>query len=448
MKNKAKFIELNSVVNKTFALEDLFKKHINEQVEQFKLDFKEMGYSVVKIGEYGMKTLTCYDKSIEVDLALVKYGKRKIDLEQMFQKIILYLQKKYSHDEIRIFKNEGVIRIKRQGERKIYFKLSPFYCQEKPNGLKPGKYVFLRNDDLRHDNLIPFVQAFNKANSISNNLLRSLVKLIKYVIKSDFKYFYIIEIIILRWFYEYFSKKYNSFIQTKAKNNIEQVAKNIKIYNSKAYMKKWFVNNINGEDLIYYILERFWKKETYYFREFEFIEEEIFDSISRYSWYTNNSFLTPYDYFLQVKIFDLTNMNDLTMVQQLIKNNVVSRIAFDDIRNNEMRFLVSPIRSEGVVGFNEYASCFNRKSQELFKKLDPEKRKNVFSINQREIMEELNLIAHRWLSTYRNKLTYIKIYFDKKYPIVSNLNYYLRIQTILETVDKLHNEDYFLGYDN
>ncbi len=63
-------------------------------------------------------------------------------------------------------------------------------------------------------------------------------------------------------------------------------------------------------------------------------------------------------------------------------------------------------------------------------------------------MEELNLIAHKWLKTYRKKLTYIKVYFEKKYPIISSSNYYMQLQTIMTYVDNSKNDDYVIGDNN
>ncbi len=57
------------------------------------------------------------------------------------------------------------------------------------------------------------MQAFNKANKISNNLLRSLIKVIKYILKVDFTYYYILYNLNLRWFYKYFTKKYDNYLQ-------------------------------------------------------------------------------------------------------------------------------------------------------------------------------------------------------------------------------------------
>ncbi|WP_338955086.1 hypothetical protein [Spiroplasma endosymbiont of Polydrusus cervinus] len=158
-------------------------------------------------------------------------------------------------------------------------------------------------------------------------------------------------------------------------------------------------------------------------------------------------FLTPYDYYIDFKIYNIKEFNDLNYVQSEFKNANFSWIQYDYCRNHDLGIYVTPFKISGVVSFIDYAINFKQKATNLFKKLDPEKQKDAISVNQREIIEELNLIAHKWLTTYREKLTYIKVYFDKKYPIISSSNYYMRLQAIMTSVDNLKNDDYIIGND-
>ncbi|AHF61157.1 hypothetical protein P344_04515 [Spiroplasma mirum ATCC 29335] len=444
MDKKPKFLELNSIVSKHFNLQTNIKRKLKTIFDNYRRVFKKYGYQTIALGEFGCKTLTKYEK-IELEIAVVKYLPKIITglREKMFQNIASEICKNSNYTDSKNTQNDGYLEYLVEEEVTIKVRIIPF-CYKNNNGKLD--YFFWRNGVEKTDNMIQVVQHFNKANKISNNLLRCLVKLIKYVLKEDFAYYYILYTLVLRWFYEYFIKCYDAFLQKiDTINRLEK--KDLEKYNDINYQKNWFSKNIDGEELIFYILERFWRSETYYFREFEFIEEEIFESISRYSWYTNSVFLTPYDYYVDFKIYNIKEFNDLNIVQNELKNSQISRIQYDYCRSHDLGIYVTPIKIEGVVGFIDYAINFKKKATELFKKLDPEKRKDAISVNQREIMEELNLIAHKWLTTYRQKLTYIKTYFDRKYPILSGTNYYMKIQAIISSVDNLKNDDYIIGYD-
>lgn len=447
MQKKAKFLELNSIVSKQLNLASNVRKIMHEIFTTYKKSFQKIGYQTIAIGEYGFKTLTKYDK-LELELAVVKYAPKSSNglRERMFQAVLGEMRKNVKKwTVIKDTQNEGYLEYQINDEINLIVRIIPF-CYKK-NAEGELTYIFWRNGIEKNDNVIQVVQGFNKANKISNNLLRTLMKMVKYVLKTDFNYYYILYTLTLRWFYEYFVKKYDHYLQKiDASKRIEK--ENLIKYRNINFQKIWFLNNIDGEELIFYILERYWKTETYYFREFEFIEEEIFESISRYSWYTNNCFLTPYDYYVDFKIYNIKEFNDLNYVQAELKHADFSRIQYDYCRNHDLGIYVTPVKISGVVGFVAYAINFKKKATTLFKKLDPAKRKDAMSVNQREIMEELNLIAHKWLTTYRKKLTYIKFYFDKKYPIISSSNYYMRLQTIMTSVDSLKNDDYIAGNDN
>ncbi|AGM26211.1 hypothetical protein SSYRP_v1c06210 [Spiroplasma syrphidicola EA-1] len=444
---KAKFLELNSIIKKHFDLQINFRQKIKAIFAHYRQVFNALGYETVALGEYGCKTMTKYDK-LELEIAVIKhFPQEKSGLrDKMFQDIGKEIKRFSGVDPFqKNTQNEGYLEYKIDDEIILTVRIIPFVYKKNSND-ELG-YVFWRNGIEKKDNVISVVKAFNKANKISNNLLRSLVKMIKYVVGSEFGYYYIIYILVLRWFYEYFVKQYDKYLQ-KVTADVELDEETLAKYRSTAFQKNWFINNIDGEELIFYILERYWMSETYYFRELEFIEEEIFESISRYSWYTNSCFLTPYDYFIDFKIFNLKNYDDLNYIQNELKKSELSRIHYDFCRNHDLSLYVTPIKVAGPVGFINYAINFKKKATELFKKLPAEKRRDAISVNQREIMEELNLIAHKWLATYRNKSTYIKTYFDYKYPIISASNYYMRLQAMLSAVENLKNDDYIIGYDN
>ncbi|WP_338955085.1 hypothetical protein [Spiroplasma endosymbiont of Polydrusus cervinus] len=257
----------------------------------YQKSFQKLGYQTVSLGEYGFKTLTKYDK-LELEIAVIKYHpKNKTGLrEWMFQTILNEIQKNIKKGTaIKDSQNEGYLEYQVNDEINFIVRIIPFYYNKNSEG--EVACIFWRNGIEKNDNVIQVMQAFNKANKISNNLLRTLIKMIKYVLKVYFTYYYILYTLTLRWFYEYFTKKYDNYLQKiYASKRIEK--QDLIKYRDINFQKNWFLNNIVGEELIFYILEWFWKTETYYFREFEFIEEEIFESISRYSWYTNNFFNT------------------------------------------------------------------------------------------------------------------------------------------------------------
>lgn len=98
---------------------------------------------------------------------------------------------------------------------------------------------------------------------------------------------------------------------------------------------------------------------------------------------------------MDFKIYNIKEFNDLNYVQSEFKNTNFSRIQYDYCRNYDLGIYVTLVKISGVVGFIDYAINFKQKATGLFKKLDPAKRKDAISVNQREIMEELNLIEHK-----------------------------------------------------
>lgn len=86
-------------------------------------------------------------------------------------------------------------------------------------------------------------------------------------------------------------------------------------------------------------------------------------------------FLTPYDYYVDFKIYNIKEFNDLNYVQAELKHADFSRIQYDYCRNHDLGIYVTPVKISGVVGFVAYAINFKKKATTLFKKLDPTKRK-------------------------------------------------------------------------
>lgn len=123
----------------------------------------------------------------------------------MFQAVLGEMRKNVKKGTvIKDTQNEGYLEYQINDEINLIVRIIPF-CYKK-NAEGKLTYIFWRNGIEKNDNVIQVVQGFNKANKISNNLLRTLMKMVKYALKTDFTYYYILYTLTLRWFYEYFVK--------------------------------------------------------------------------------------------------------------------------------------------------------------------------------------------------------------------------------------------------
>ncbi|WP_381415009.1 hypothetical protein NPX79_03245 [Spiroplasma endosymbiont of Anurida maritima] len=447
MKKNVDLLNLNSIVAKKLDTSKIVTKKMRDLTNEFVASFNKHNLAVKVLGSMGTKTLISAEEQI-LEIAIIKFRPKNADnvRKYIIEKVYEVLGERYNNT-VNIDHNidGGYLEYLHKDTVNFKVRIIPFCYKKNAKGLY--SYNYYRKNKERIDNAIVVVDSFNKANKISNNLLRTIMKLLKFMVHNDFTYYYSIYSLVLRWFYEYFVKKYNEYIYNLiTKNDFNKYdLEKIKSIN---FQKLWFFHNIDSNEIITYIMERLWKEETYFFRQFSFAEEDIFDSISRYSWYTNKSFLIPYDYYTDLKIYNLEVFTDLEYVQNTLNSDTISRIHYHACRNFDNKIYITPIKTFGSIGFWDYANKFPKKAESLFKKLPPDKRVTASEIYARENMDQLNLIAHKWLTSYQNKLSYLKVYFDRKYPIISNVDPKIKLNNLIKTVEKLKNNDYIIGFDN
>ncbi|WP_342252285.1 hypothetical protein [Spiroplasma endosymbiont of Amphibalanus improvisus] len=439
-----KYIKLNSVVKKILNIDKIVKKSIDEKFNLILNNASKKGYQTKGLSEFGTKTLV-EKKQLIVSIAIIKNKPHNIDKfwKQFYSDVQEILLKVFGKKEEVKLTKFGCFHINTIIESlNVRFQVIPFIYKTDHDNI--DRYYIWVNEANKHDNAIVVVDAFNKMNKLSNGLLRTLVKIIKSSTDGTFEYSYVIYTTISRWFYEFFLMKYKKFLINFEKKNPKLKLDDFK---QTKFIRSWIGKHINPDDLFYFILKKVWNKNSHFFREFEFIEEEIFNSISRYSWFENNCFLTPYDYYVDFEIFDLKKYDDLTYVQNKLTSDQISRTEFDRVRSHDGRIYVTPIKDKGVAGYSDYAINFNTKNDELYAQLDPIKQKQAMNLNQREIMDDLNLIAHNWLSIYKERFIYSKIFFDRKYPMIKTNNYFMRIQSMLQSLKKIEDKDFLIGYE-
>lgn len=452
MKQQPMFAKFNKAVNDFVGLDINVKKFIKEQYEKIKVTFNDRmindNVSLKKLSDFSYGTLIDFDNEINIDVAAISYFPRSgFKFANFIEE--LYNAFKYLPSDFKIEQTEGYIRLQTEINKvQINFRIILLVLKEQNKILKT--YYTNRNGITQEDIAVNVTDDFTKANKLSSGILFSMKKLIKYVLKDDFDYSYNLDMIIMRWFYELVGRK----IQTHLEQSIYVAEKRILNFDIEKFMKRnnlavWIRKQINYKEIINYILSKMFKENTYYFPQFHFEAEEFFDQISRYSLNTNANFELPIDYFSDIKIFDLENFSHITVIQKHINNeNGYSKISFDHSRANDEKFMVTPVMVSGIANFAMYKKWFSNKASMLFNELDKNLKSEISSTKQREGMEALNLIAHKWLSSYKTKIEYIKIYFDNKYPLHNHPEPHDLINLLIQTVDKLSEDDWLFEHDN
>ncbi|WP_338969336.1 hypothetical protein [Spiroplasma endosymbiont of Labia minor] len=438
-------------VNAKINIDTNIISEINKIYSELKKLFLKNNFDLKKIGEYAYNSLTDYDDVINIDLALVKYFKLKKsdNFKIVFQKIenILqsFLTNKYN---ITMSPDDTYVKLNTKIKNKI-INIRLIYVIKEIDG-QFNKIYINRNGIKQEDGILDLTSAWKYANNLSLNVLNSLKKLIKFMLKDDFEYYYFLDMLILRWWNELLATKLNKYIRRKfydtIKNEWKQV--NEKAFLSKKNLKHFIKKNMNFRLIINYILSRIWLKNTAYFSEFLFENEELFSGISRYSLFTNSMFKLPENWFEKIVFCDLKNYDIMYNYQNKISNdNGYSKIIFDHSRDKEIRYFISPIMRTIPVGYPFYKKWINNKSSNLYKKLDQKIAEQIRTLKQREGMEALNKIAHQWITILQNKISYLKPYFDKKYPMILIDEPDELINTIINMSSKLKDSDFLIGYE-
>ncbi|WP_338971254.1 hypothetical protein [Spiroplasma endosymbiont of Panorpa germanica] len=445
--------KFNQSVKKHINISKEVRELISKTTSHLKASFQDAQIHFKKLGDFDYNSLTEFSQEVNLDVGLITYSKIKPNKASFskLQKKINQVIENLSHQlSVTKIKNDEYIKINLSSKDvNINFYLQPIIRFK--NAKNKSTNFILRNQFVQEDLMVNVTDSFQKANKITRGNLVSLKLIIKYTLKDDFDYNYNVDILILRWFYEYLCKKVDKYILkvTFKKNDDEYKNFDINNFLKIKNIRNWFLKNINFKEMFTYILERMFQTNTYFFNNFNFIEEELFDSISRYSVFTNSNFQLPSDYFEDFKIFDLKNYESQYELQSgLSESNGYSKVAFDQARASDRRYVVSPVMKTGIANLVIYQKALIKKSKELYDKLPREIIAEIKSLKQREAMEALNLLAHSWLSSYRAKITYSKPYFDSKYPIQLIKNFDDLLITMMQTIDGISEQQFLIGFDN
>ncbi|QEH61732.1 hypothetical protein SCHIN_v1c05350 [Spiroplasma chinense] len=431
-------------VNKNIPLDSKINESIKETYEKFKQILKDSEYSIKKLGDFKYKSFYSKSKVINLDLAIVKYFP-----------IAGFKHQKFSEDILELFKQMPIkYKIKKYpnyisvywSEKGIEYNFRFILMVRKLEQGFEIDYVN-RNGIVQDDWALQVTEAFCTANKISGGTLFKVKRVLNYILKDEFSYTYNLDYSLLSWFYEYFSRSLNSFIDQKY--NIEKKELQVENFSKIKNLKLWFSKHVNINNLYFFIFSKLQSINTYYYSEISFENYEIFADISRYSLNTNSNFALPSSFFKDIRIFDLQNFDDLTFIQTNCGNEFgYSKIAWDKARNEDKRYFVSPCIVTGISNFAMFRKWFTKLSEELYSKLSTGLKEEIKSTKQREAMEELNMLAHNWLSSYISKTRYLKPYFDAKYPFAGNSDFETILKMITTTLDKIDEQSWIMENDN
>ncbi|AGR42038.1 hypothetical protein [Spiroplasma diminutum] len=436
--------KFNNAINLLTNEQKDFKIKINSYFNELKQLFLEDNIHLKKIGDFAFDSYRQTNKTFNLDLCAIKYvGNTSIKFSELSE-IILKIVKKYKAvPEIHTDQNYINLVFNFQNS-KINFRIIPIISKKINN-----KYVSKvnRNGIVQDDLVLELKKDLKQANKLSSGLLISLKKLLNYIMNGEFNYTYDIDFYLLRWFYEYVSKSLEEYIFQKY--NEKKLELDLETFLNKENLRKWIKKNVSFYDLCSFIFLKIESTNTYYFNEFSFEFEEMFDGISRYSINTNSNFRLPINYLSSIKIFDTNLIEDKMYIQNNLSNeNGVSSVSWEKFKNNGDRYLVSPIIKTGVANFAMFQKWLTVKSNELFLKLNDDLKSEIKSTKQREAMTELNNIANKWLTIYNTKIKYLQPYFDKKYPFSSNYEVDQLVSLIVQTIDKVDYEQWIIKNDN
>ncbi|WP_338985544.1 hypothetical protein [Spiroplasma endosymbiont of Diplazon laetatorius] len=436
--------KFNNVV-KTLTIQDKeTTTKINYHFNELKELFLSEGLHLKKVGDFSYNSYRQTNKVFNLDLCVVKYVTKSTIKFAEFQNLILEISKKYKGvPEIHTDKNylNLVFNFK---NTKINFRIVPVIAK---NVNDEVLCRINRNGIIQEDLVLNLTNDFKKANKLSSGLLISIKRILNYIMDGEFNYSYDIDYLILRWFYEYTSKTLDEFILERYIK--KELDLDVKQFMEDENLRKWIKKNVSFFDLISFIFLKLESTNTYYFNQFNFEFEEMFDGISRYSLNTNSNFKLPVDYLSEIKLFDTNLMEHKVYIQSNLSNeNGVSGISWEKFKNDENRYLVSPVIKTGVANFAMFQKWLTVKSNELYMNLSDSLKTEIKSTKQREAMNELNEIANQWLTKYNSKLKYLQPYFDRKYLFCSTYEVEQLASLIIQTVDKIDPKQWIIKNDN
>ncbi|WP_339021597.1 hypothetical protein [Spiroplasma endosymbiont of Atherix ibis] len=308
-------------------------KEIIEKINFYFNELKDLFFKekihLRKVGDFSYNSYKETEKNFNLDICAIKYiSKSTFDFNK-FMDLILEVSKKYKGiPEIRIIKNYLNL-IFNFRNKKINFRIVPITVRK-------NKEKFIckvnRNDRIYEDLILNLTSDFKNANKLSSGLLISLKRIINYIMKGEFNYSYDIDYLLLRWFYEYISKTLENFIFKKY--NKKELDLNIEKFMKAENFRKWIKKNVSFLDLTNFIFLKLDSKNTYYFSEFDFRYEEIFEGISRYSINSNSNFKLPINYLSEIKLFDTNLLNNKIYIQNNLSNeNCLSLVSWEKFKN-------------------------------------------------------------------------------------------------------------------
>ncbi|ARU91928.1 hypothetical protein SCLARK_001403 [Spiroplasma clarkii] len=304
-----------------------------------------------------------------------------------------------------------------------------------------------RNGIVQPDLALQVSEAFVRADKIANGTLIAIKKILNYIFKNQFKYTYNIDMLLLTWFYEYFTKSINGFLDKKFNKSAKEL--DINNFMKEKNLSKWFRDNINIYDLYYFIFTKIGQVNTFFFAEVGFDEFELFRDISRYSLNTNSTFNLPSSTFLDFQIFDLKNYDHLSIVQEKMGNEYgYSKFIYDQTRNAEYRYFASPFIATGISNYPMFSKWLEQIGSNLKMTLSAGVKEQLESFRTREAMTEINAIGHNWLASYWTKLKYLAPYFDRKYPLATQFDFKTMLLMMTTMVDKTNEKNWMLKNDN
>ncbi|AKX33998.1 hypothetical protein SLITO_v1c03440 [Spiroplasma litorale] len=431
----------DSIKKLTFKRKDL-KTFINENFKMLKSEVNKFNIDIKKMGDFAYETYTSNNKILNFDLSIISYNSKKNNSHDLLKdQFIEILKNINSISEIHTHKKNSYINIiyKYKNVTINFRVISILYKKYKTGSF----YVIDKNGENFEEMAIQLQKDFIYANKISSGLLFSLKRLINYIIKKEFEYTYNIDMIILRWFYEYICRSIDDFVNKNYNSDNSQL--NVTKFLSPSRLRKWIKLNISFQDLIYFIFAKWNSTNTYYFKSNGFIDEEMFEDISRWSQNTYSTFSLPKNYISRIKIFDANNYNEKTFMRDnLSETDGFSEVIWTKYKDEGMDYIVTPVIKTGIPNFILFKKWLVAKSNNLYLKLSDNLQLEIKTTKTREAINELNHIANIWLTKYNLMLKYLQPFFDKKYSFFNSFKIEELIAYILSSIDKIKGNDWLI----
>ncbi|ASP28104.1 hypothetical protein SCORR_v1c03300 [Spiroplasma corruscae] len=441
MKLNYEINKFNSAVKKmTFKRKDLLD-FINSKYNYIKDELSKVYINFKKMGDFAYNTFTSNNKIINLDLSIVKYNfSSKITHDSIQNEFLEVIKNIDFISEIHTHKKGSYLNIILKFKNySINFRVISILYKKYNKG---RFYIINKNNENYEEIAIKLQEDFIYANKLSSGLLFSLKRLMNYILKNEFCYTYNLDMIMLRWFYEYVCKSVDDFILKNYKDNNNL---NIKKFLTPSVFKKWIKNNISFLDLVYFIFVKWDSTTTYYYKLSGFLNEEMFDDISRWSQNTYSAFSLPKNYISRISIFDSNNYEDKRYMQNnLSEEDGFSEIVWSKYKNEGMKYLVTPKLRSGIPNFIMFKKWLVSKSNSLYLMLGENLQSEIKTTKTREAINELNYIANNWFTKYNQMLKYLQPFFDRKYSFFNSFKIDELVAYILNTVDKISKDDWLI----